>query len=62
MKALPVWTIKGMAKAWRMKPAAIRALIARGRIPAASKLGRDWVVPAGTLRPIDLRYAKPQVD
>lgn len=33
-----------------------RSIIRRGKLPAAQKIGRDWLVPAGTTWPTDKRF------
>lgn len=43
------------ARRWHVTPRAVQQLCARGRIPGAEREGRAWRVPAGAVKPADLR-------
>lgn len=44
-------TVKEASLNWACSGARIRIWLAQGRIPGASKLGRDWVIPSSATRP-----------
>lgn len=45
------WTAPDAAREWDTPPSTVRKWLLAGRIPGAVKLGRDWLIPAGTPRP-----------
>ena len=49
-------TTKQAAEKWEVTHKTVLTWIARGKIPEAQKLGRDWLIPADTTKPIDKRY------
>lgn len=48
-------TVQQTAKKWDTSPRNVQALCKRGRVPGAVRIGRDWMIPADTPRPIDGR-------
>lgn len=48
-------TIKEVAEKWNLTPRRIQKLCADGRIPGASKFGRDWAIPKDAEKPVDER-------
>lgn len=47
--------IRQIAEKWNLTPRTIRKMCADGRIEGATKLGRDWIIPAEAERPNDGR-------
>ena len=50
--------ISKAAKKWGVSEHTVRAWIARGKLPQAKKMGRDWLIPADIPRPPDRRYVE----
>ena len=48
------------ARRWRVTPRAVQLMCSRGRIPGAERSGRTWLVPAGAVRPADLRRSRKE--
>ncbi len=48
-------TIKFFAEKWELNPRTVRKMCADGKIDGAIKLGRDWMIPIDTSRPVDGR-------
>lgn len=48
-------SIKDVAEMWGLTPRSVRNMCATGKIQGAEKVGRDWLVPADTVRPVDKR-------
>lgn len=48
-------TIKKLAEQWGMTPRWIQTLCSKGRIPGATKFGRDWAIPKDVEKPVDSR-------
>jgi len=44
------------AEKWGVGKGTVQQWIARGKLPGAQKVGRDWLIPADTPRPADRRY------
>jgi len=51
-------TVKQAAEKWGIKPRRVQEMLREGRIPAAYKIERDWVMPDDTQKPIDLRLER----
>ena len=47
--------IESAADSWQISRRRVQALCAAGRIPGALRVGRDWMIPAGSIRPVDGR-------
>ncbi|MBR2354614.1 MAG: hypothetical protein IKA76_08955 [Clostridia bacterium] len=47
--------IEEAAKEWKVTPRRVQVLCADGKIPGAVRIGREWMIPAGTSRPTDGR-------
>ena len=54
-------TTQQLADKWGITRRAVRALVQRGRIPEAEKVGRDWVFPDDVKRPPDGRFVQNPV-
>lgn len=48
-------TVNEIDEKWNISPRRVRAMCLKGQIPKAAKLGRMWVIPQETERPIDGR-------
>ena len=48
-------TIKEIADKWKLTTRRVQKMCSDGRIPGASKFGRDWAIPQNAERPIDGR-------
>ena len=48
-------TIREMAEKWNLTPRMVQKMCAEGRIPGASKFGRDWAIPKDAEKPPDGR-------
>lgn len=48
-------TINEVSEKWGITPRRVRTLCKTGRIEGASKLGREWAIPADSERPVDKR-------
>lgn len=48
-------TIKEIAEKWELTTRRVQKMCSDGRIPGASKLGRDWIIPKNAERPSDGR-------
>ena len=48
-------TIKEIAEKWDVTARRVQKMCADGKIPGASKFGRDWAVPKDAEKPIDGR-------
>lgn len=48
-------TSRQIAEKWKMTPRRVQVLCAEGKIKGASKLGREWAVPADAVKPTDNR-------
>ena len=48
-------TINEVSEKWGITPRRVRTLCKTGRIEDASKLGREWAIPADSERPVDKR-------
>ncbi len=48
-------TIKEIAENWELTTRRVQKLCAEGKIPGASKFGRDWAIPKDAERPVDQR-------
>ena len=48
-------TIKEIAERWNLTTRMVQKMCAEGRIPGASKCGRDWAIPKDAERPPDGR-------
>ena len=63
-------TIKEIAEKWELTTRRVQKLCAEGKIPGASKFGRDWAIPKDAEKPVDQRvttgeyknWRKPKVD
>lgn len=49
------------AELWGVEKITVQMWIRRGKLPGAYKLGRDWIIPAGTQKPEDQRYVETPV-
>ena len=47
--------IKEASEKWEISPRRIQVLCSEGRIDRASKLGREWAIPADADKPADNR-------
>jgi excisionase family DNA binding protein len=50
------------AQKWGVTTVAVRKWIERGKLPGAQKIGRDWLIPVDTQKPVDRRYTKKAED
>jgi excisionase family DNA binding protein len=48
-------TTKEAAIIWSVEPKTVSTWINRGKIQGAEKIGRDWLIPINTPKPIDKR-------
>jgi hypothetical protein len=48
-------TTKEVGELWGIKIRQVQALCGSGRINGATRLGRDWMIPKGTTKPLDGR-------
>ncbi len=48
------WTLTEAAGQWGVKLSTARVWRDQGRLPGVEKVGRQWLVPAGTARPVPL--------
>ena len=48
-------SINSVAEEWGITPRSVRTMCATGKIQGAEKVGRDWLVPNGAVRPADGR-------
>ena len=51
-------TASAAAEIWSISPRRVRVLASEGRIPGATKIGRDWMIPADAAKPTDPRIKK----
>ena len=51
-------TASAAAEIWSISPRRVRVLASEGRIPGATKIGRDWMIPADAAKPTDPRIRK----
>ena len=49
------FTIKEIAAKWNLTVRRVQKMCADGKIPGASKFGRDWAIPVDAEKPIDER-------
>jgi excisionase family DNA binding protein len=56
-----ILTVTQAAEQWGVKPITVRSWIARGKLPDAIKIGRDWMIPADAQRPEDRRYVEAPI-
>ncbi len=49
------FTIEEIAKQWGLSPRRIQTLCAQGKIPGATRFGRDWMIPKQAQKPVDGR-------
>ena len=62
--------IKEIAEKWELTTRRVQKLCAEGKIPGASKFGRDWAIPKDAEKPVDQRvttgeyknWRKPKVE
>lgn len=47
-------TTEQAAAAWGISRRRVQQLACAGRIPGAMLVGRDWLIPAGTQKPVEL--------
>ena len=48
-------SINDFAAQWGITPRTVRNMCAKGKIPGAEKIGRDWIIPSDAERPKDGR-------
>ena len=51
-------TAAAAAESWSISPRRVRVLASEGRIPGATKIGRDWMIPKDAAKPTDPRIRK----
>jgi Fic family protein len=51
-------SVKEASEKWHISDRRIRALCSKGRISGVAKIGRNWIVPANAVKPIDAREGK----
>ena len=51
-------TAAAAAAKWKISPRRVRVLASEGRIPGATKIGRDWMIPKDAAKPTDPRIRK----
>lgn len=51
-------TLKEASQKWGISPRQINYYCSEGRIPGAEKMGRVWLLPKDTEKPIDRRFQK----
>ena len=54
-----MWTTTQAAEAWHVSIRQVQRLCAAGKVIDSVKLGRCWMIPADTPKPIDSRYSVP---
>lgn len=54
-------TTKAAAAYYGVSRKTVLSWIELGKMPAAQKFGRDWMIPKGTPRPEDKRYVENPV-
>lgn len=52
---MELMSAKQAAKLWGISPRRVAVLCSEGRIPSAQMVGRSWVVPAYSEKPVDAR-------
>ena len=53
---MDIMTTKDAAELWGISIRRVQALCDNGKIPSATKIGDMWLMPKGTLKPLDGRY------
>ena len=48
-------TIKEIADRWELTTRRVQKMCSEGKIPGASKFGRDWAIPHDAEKPVDGR-------
>lgn len=48
-------TVKDISERWGITDRAVRNMCAQGKLKGAKKIGRDWILPDDTERPVDGR-------
>jgi len=51
-------TTKEAAEVWGVEQRTVLAWINRNKLPSAQKIGRDWMIPKDTPKPVDRRYVE----
>ena len=51
-------TAAAAAEIWSISPRRVRVLASESRIPGATKIGRDWMIPKDAAKPTDPRIKK----
>jgi len=59
---MDLMTVKEVAKYWNITTRRAAFLCANGKVEGARKLGTVWVIPEGTLKPVDGRTKKAKSD
>lgn len=55
-------SISDFAEQWGISPRTVRNMCAKGKIPGAEKIGRDWIIPANAERPNDGRITSGEIN
>jgi hypothetical protein len=48
-------TAKEASELWGITPRRVQILCDKGKVQGAFRMGRTWIIPKGTLKPIDGR-------
>ena len=48
-------TIKEKAEEWNLAPRTLQIMCSEGKIPGATRFGRNWAIPVDAKRPVDGR-------
>lgn len=48
-------TVKEFAEKWNITTRRVQKMCSEGKIPGASKFGRDWAIPINAEKPLDER-------
>lgn len=54
-------SVKEASEKWQISERRIRLLCAEGRIDGATKFGRNWSIPAASLKPVDRRIVSNKI-
>ena len=55
-------SISDFAEQWGISPRTVRNMCAKGKIPGAEKIGRDWIISANAERPKDGRITSGEIN
>lgn len=58
---MDIMTTKDAAVMWGISIRRVQALCDSGKIPSATKIGDVWLMPKGTVKPLDGRYKEAKI-